>query len=65
MAKKGKTRKALTKRFKISSNGKVRRRVASQNHFSAKQTPKKRRSKRKMVGLSKSASKMIRRMLSR
>lgn len=65
MAKKGKTKKALLKRFKVSSSGKVMRRVAGQNHFSAKQTPKKRRSKRKMVQLSKSASKMIRRMMPR
>jgi ribosomal protein L35 len=33
-----KTKKALTKRFKITKNGKIMRRPAGQNHFLAKKS---------------------------
>jgi large subunit ribosomal protein L35 len=41
-----KTRKAVSKRFKLSSKGKVLRRRSKQNHFNSRQTSDKRREKR-------------------
>ncbi|MCK5081242.1 MAG: 50S ribosomal protein L35 [Candidatus Moranbacteria bacterium] len=41
-----KTRKAVAKRFKTTSTGKVVRRQSNQNHFNARQTPKQKRAKR-------------------
>lgn len=41
-----KTRKAVAKRFKLTASGKVLRRKSKQNHFNARQTPKKKREKR-------------------
>ncbi|MFO7807478.1 MAG: 50S ribosomal protein L35 [Candidatus Moraniibacteriota bacterium] len=41
-----KTRKAVLKRFKVSSKGKVLRRRSKQNHFNSRQTSDKRREKR-------------------
>lgn len=40
MAKKAKTRKAITKRIKFTSTGKMLRRSGHQNHFNAKQSGK-------------------------
>lgn len=42
-----KTRKAVSKRFKITSGGKVKRRSTGQNHFNARDFSKKTRAKRK------------------
>ena len=47
-----KTRKSLTKRFKITKTGKILRRATGQNHFRAKKTRKKIRESRKWVRLS-------------
>ncbi|MBI2577689.1 MAG: 50S ribosomal protein L35 [Candidatus Wildermuthbacteria bacterium] len=57
---KAKTRKSITKRFKITKNGKILRRKVGQDHLLAKQTGKKRRQLRKLVALSQSETKMIR-----
>jgi len=46
MAKSGKTKKALTKRFKITANRKMMHRPTGQNHFSAKESGNKTRAKR-------------------
>jgi len=42
-----KTRKSITKRFKITKSGKILRRSVGQDHLLSKQTGKQRRSKRK------------------
>ena len=43
---KQKTRKAVSKRFKITSTKKVTRRRSKQNHFNARQTSDAKRNKR-------------------
>ena len=63
MKNKGKTRKSIIKRFKVTKNGKVLRRTVGQDHLLSKQTSKKRRSLRKMVELSKPEAKKIKKLL--
>ena len=58
-----KTKKALTKRFKITKSGKILRRLSGQNHYRAKKTGKRRRQGRKWVPLAKSETKKIKRFL--
>jgi len=58
-----KTKKALIKRFKITKNGKILRRVAGQNHYRSKKTGEKKRKGRKWAELSKSESKQIKKYL--
>jgi large subunit ribosomal protein L35 len=58
-----KTRKALTKRFKITKNGKVLRRSTGQNHYRMKRTGEQRRKGRKWVELSSPESRLIKRLL--
>ncbi len=58
-----KTRKSLTKRFKITKTGKILKRPAGQNHFNAKKTGKKRRMDRKWVEVSKVDAKKIKKLL--
>ncbi len=41
-----KTKKAISKRFKVTKNGKVLKRTDGQDHFNARQTGKKKRNKR-------------------
>lgn len=60
---KGKTRKSLTKRFKITKSGKILRRSAGQNHFRAKKSGKTIRQKRKWAVLSDSEKKAIKKYL--
>ncbi|MCH9008179.1 50S ribosomal protein L35 [candidate division KSB1 bacterium] len=60
---KQKTRKAITKRFKLTSTGKILRRPVGQNHYLAKMTPKKRRKLRKWVSLSVPETKVIKKLL--
>ncbi len=60
---KGKTRKSLTKRFRITKSGKILRRAAGQDHFRAKKSGKTIRQKRKWVVLSDSEKKAIRKYL--
>lgn len=58
-----KTKKALTKRFKITKNGKVLRRLSGQDHYRAKQTGQARRKSRKWVPMAKSEFKRIRKFI--
>lgn len=60
---KQKTRKSITKRFKITKNGKVLRRGIGQDHLLSKQSSDKRRSLRKWVEVSPEESKKIRKLL--
>lgn len=60
---KAKTKKSAAKRFKVTGTGKVMRRPTRQSHFLAKQTGKQRRNKRKLVEVSKSEAKQIKRLL--
>ncbi|HOK00617.1 MAG TPA: 50S ribosomal protein L35 [Candidatus Pacearchaeota archaeon] len=60
---KTKTRKSITKRFKITKNGKVLRRATGQDHFRAKKPGKIIREKRKWVEVSKADSKKIKKIL--
>jgi len=60
---KQKTRKAITKRFKITKSGKILRRLTGQDHYLAKQSSKKRRNLRKWVLLSPSETKAIKKLL--
>lgn len=57
-----KTRKALTKRFKITKSGKILRIASGQNHYRAKKTGKQIRQRRKWVELPKSLAKKVRKM---
>jgi len=61
--KKPKTRKAITKRFKITKNGKILRRAVGQNHFLAKKSGAKKRKNRKWVEVSKEEAKLIKEFL--
>ena len=60
-----KTKKALSKRFKITGTGKILRRLSGQNHYRAKKTGEQRRKGRKWIQISKSETKKIKRFLSR
>jgi large subunit ribosomal protein L35 len=59
-----KTKKALTKRFKITKNGKILRRASGQNHYRAKMTGQARRKGRKWVTIAKSEVRKIKKYLS-
>lgn len=63
MATKAKTRKSITKRFKMTSTGKILRRPTGQDHLNAKQTGKKRRSKKGWKPLNESEVKAIKKNL--
>jgi large subunit ribosomal protein L35 len=58
-----KTKKSASKRFKITSRGKVLFRPMHQNHFNAKDTGKQRRQKRRWLELTGAEAKAIRRLL--
>lgn len=60
---KRKTRKSITKRFKITKNGKILRRKPGQNHFRAKKTGNKKMALRKFIEVSVPESKIIRKAL--
>ena len=60
---KKKTRKSLTKRFKVTKSGKVLRRAVGQDHYLAKKSSKKKRSLRKLVEMSKPEAKKIKKLL--
>ncbi|MEK7664003.1 MAG: 50S ribosomal protein L35 [Patescibacteria group bacterium] len=60
-----KTKKALTKRFKITKNGKILRRLSGQDHYRAKKSGKARRKGRKWLPLSQSEVKRIRKFIKR
>ncbi len=58
-----KTRKSITKRFKITKTGKILRRPCGLDHCRAKKSGKKIRQSRKMVKVSKPEAKKIKRIL--
>ena len=58
-----KTKKALTKRFKITKTGKILRRLSGQNHYRSKKTGEAKRKGRKWISLSKSEVKRVKRYL--
>ena len=60
---KAKTRKSLVKRFKITKNGKVMRRAVGQDHLLSKKSSQKKRSLKKMIEMSPSEAKIIRKLL--
>ena len=60
---KAKTRKSLVKRFKITKSGKVMRRAAGQDHLLSKKSSQKKRSLKKMVEMSPSEAKIIKKLL--
>ncbi|MFH1462687.1 MAG: 50S ribosomal protein L35 [bacterium] len=59
-----KTRKSITKRFKITKSGKILRRPTGLDHYRAKKTGKAVRKSRKWVELAKNEAKKIRRLMS-
>lgn len=58
-----KTKKAFTKRFRLTKTGKILRRATGLNHFRQKKTGQKVRKGRKWVRLSDSESKKIKKFL--
>lgn len=63
MANKAKTRKSISKRFKITKTGKVLRRAIGQDHNLSKQTGKKRRQLKKWVEVSPIEVKQLKKSL--
>lgn len=59
----GKTRKSITKRFKITRTGKILRRLSGQNHYLAKKHGDHKRKRKKWVPVSKAEAKVIKRYL--
>lgn len=59
-----KIRKSLTKRFKVTKNGKIMRRATGQDHLLSKKSGKAIRSKRGWVELSKPETKKIKKLMS-
>ncbi len=60
---KRKSNKALTKKIKVSKTGKVKRRSTGQNHFNAKESGNKTRSKRSDKRLFKTDEKNVKKAL--
>ncbi len=58
-----KTRKSITKRFKITKTGKILRRHTGLDHYRAKKSRKKIRQSRKLVEVSKAEAKKIKKLL--
>jgi large subunit ribosomal protein L35 len=58
-----KIRKSILKRFKFTKTGKVLRMQAGLNHYLAKKSRKVKRQKKKLVHLSKSEAKKIKKLL--
>ena len=58
-----KTRKSITKRFKLTKKGKVLRRASGQDHTRAKKSGNKKRKMRKWVNVSKSETKTLKKFL--
>ena len=58
-----KTRKSITKRFKITKTGKILRRAIGQNHFLSKKSGKKIREARKWVKVSGPLAKKVKQFL--
>jgi len=60
---KAKTRKSLVKRFKITKSGKVLRRAVGQDHLLAKKSSAKKRALKKLVEMSPSEAKKIKKLM--
>lgn len=60
---KAKTRKSLSKRFKVTKTGKVLRRAVGQDHLLSKKSSKKKRALKKMIEVEPSQAKKIRKLL--
>jgi large subunit ribosomal protein L35 len=60
-----KTKKALVKRFKITKNGKIMRRMTGQNHYRSKKTGERKRKGRKWILLSKGEAKQLKKFLTK
>jgi len=58
-----KTKKAIVKRFKITKNGKIMRRLSGQNHYRSKKTGERKRKGRKWVLLSKGEAKQLKKYI--
>lgn len=58
-----KTRKSITKRFKITKTGKILRRATGLDHYRAKKPGKKIRKSRKWIPLSKAEAKVIKKLI--
>lgn len=48
-----KTKKSISKRFKVTKNGKVIKRTAGQGHYNSRETGKVRRNKRSNIVMGK------------
>lgn len=60
---KQKTRKSITRRFKITKNGKVLRRHGFRRHLNAKKSAKRRRRLSRVVGTKKVYATKIKKLL--
>jgi len=60
-----KTKKALIKRFKITKNGKILRRMTGQNHYRSKKTGEAKRKGRKWIALSKTEAQHLKKYLTK
>ncbi len=60
-----KTKKAIVKRFKITKNGKIMRRLSGQNHYRSKKTGERKRKGRKWVLLSKGEAKQLKKYITK
>ncbi len=58
-----KTRKSITKRFKITKTGKVMRRAIGLNHYLSKKSGKKTRQNRKWIEMPKTEAKRVKKLL--
>lgn len=58
-----KTHRGAAKRFRISANGKVRRRKAFQSHILEKKSPKRKRGFRQLANVSAADEKTIKTLL--
>ncbi len=63
MKEKPKTRKSLSKRFKITKGGKILRRIVGQMHYRSKKSGKKKRELRRYVQVDKPKAKKIKKSL--
>jgi len=60
---KKKTRKSILKRFKITKNGKILRRLTGLDHYLAKKSGKRTRRGRKWITVSEPETKKIKKLL--
>jgi large subunit ribosomal protein L35 len=58
-----KTRKSISKRFKITKTGKVLRRATGQNHYRNKKTGEQKRKGRKWIQVSSPEAKRIKHLI--